>query len=87
VAGKAQNLTMSASDQTLVLEGPAVYRIIAATQPAFIGQADATVAGNREYLAANAERFLQVPAAGLTLHVVQGGTAGVLYASQCTDVW
>ena len=86
IVGKAQNVAaMSAVDQTLTLEGPAMYRIVA-TQPAFIGLADAAVAANREYLQANWDRYLQVPATGLVLHVVQAATGGVLYVAKLDDV-
>ncbi len=85
IAGASQSKTLSALDQTIALTGPALYRIVA-TQPAFIGSADATVAANQEYLQPNWDRFIQVTAAGFTLHVVQAGTAGAIYVAKLDDV-
>jgi hypothetical protein len=86
VAAKGFTLTMSASDQTQALEAGAVYRIATGAQPAFIGVADQATASNREYLAASSETWWQVPAAGVTLHYLQAGTAGSLYVSKHDDV-
>jgi hypothetical protein len=87
VAGKSQVVTMSASDQTITLEGGVTYKLATGAQPAYFGVADATIAGNRELLPANSQRFLTVPAGGLALHVLQAGTAGTLTATQLDDVW
>ncbi len=88
VAGKSKvSATLTAANQTLTLEGGKSYRLYA-TQACFIGSADATVAVNQEYLAPNVERFMSVPAGGLTLHVSNGAlpVGGVLYVSQVDDV-
>jgi hypothetical protein len=87
VPGKTQVVTMSASDQTITLEGGFTYKLATGAQPAYFGIADASVAGNRELLPANSQRFLTVPVGGLTLHVLQAGTAGTLNATQLDDAW
>lgn len=87
VAGKSVTLTMSGADQTVALDGSAVYRIVADdAQPAYIGSAACTDATNRMRLAAGSEIRIQTPPAGMTLHYLQAGTAGSLYLSQHDDV-
>jgi hypothetical protein len=85
LAGKTQSLTLTAADQTVTLEGPATY-LLGCDQPFFIGQQDATVAGNRARVPANVEHLLATPVGGLTLHVVQAGTAGAFSAAKLDDV-
>ena len=85
IVGKALTLTLTAADQTVALEGPATY-LLSCDQPFFAGQADATVAANRARIPANWPYVLATPAGGLTLHVVQAGTAGAFSAAKLDDV-